>query len=55
MGDAPPMSRQEFQGVDMAGMHDAEVAMIERREFRLTKSLGHSQDGAVDEADLWSA
>jgi len=36
----------------MTRAHDAEVAMIKRRELRLTEPLGHSQDGAVDEADL---
>ena len=35
----------------MARAHDAEVAVIKRRELWLAESLGHGQDGAVDEPD----
>lgn len=36
----------------MTRAHDAEVTVIEGRELRLAEPLGHSQHGAVDEADL---
>ena len=44
--------RQQLERVDVAGLDQAEVAVIERGDLRLVEALGDGDDGGVDKADV---
>ena len=44
--------RQQLERVDVAGLDQSEVAVVQRGDLRLVEALGDSDDRSIDKADV---